>query len=268
MKTKKSFKHYGRLFLSLKELSTWRVRFILDINKQVGNHAEKTGSIKLDLCKEEVSRKYIFRRPGVGMKFLDIGAGDGKLTYLLGITRNMKFDQSFYDSNLMMFKYKYKYYGVDLELQPGSTEKSLLLCDICRPDFLVAHKDQIGKFDVVYSNNVFEHLEDPFCAARNVWNLCRDGGLIVTIVPFAQRYHESPNDYFRYTNRGIEKLFEVAGGVKVIESGYDIKGRRNNWQGSGLNNDIVPRDNFGAWRETWFTVCVLEKAGFNEKVAE
>jgi len=56
--------------------------------------------------------------------------------------------------------------------------------------------------------------------------------------------------------------------VKVIESGYDIKGRRNNWQGSGLNNDIVPRDNFGAWRETWFTVCVLQKAGFNEKVAE
>jgi SAM-dependent methyltransferase len=121
------------------------------------------------------------------------------------------------------------------------------------------HRDQICEFDVVYSNNVFEHLEDPFCAARNIWGLCREGGLIVTVVPFAQRHHESPNDYFRYTNRGIEKLFEVAGGVTAIESGYDIIGRRNNWQGSGLNNDIVPKDNFGAWRETWFTVCVLQK---------
>ena len=140
-----------------------------------------------------------------------------------------------------------------------------ILGNICDVQFLENHTDQIGEFDVVYSNNVFEHLYDPFCAARNIWHLCRDGGLIVTIVPFAQRFHESPDDYFRYTHRGLERIFEIAGGVKVIESGYDIKGRRNNWQGSGLKNDIVPVDNFGAWRETWFTVCVLQKNEFNIK---
>ena len=249
-----------RVIQQLKESSTYRVRLILDVNKLVGNHSIKIGSIKSDLCKEEVSRRFVLERPGVGMKFLDVGARDGQLTYLLGITRNMKFDKNFYDANLIVFNKKYEYFGVDLELeQLVGVQSKVILGDICKTDFMDLHKDQLGEFDVIYSNNVFEHLEDPFCAAQNIWKLCRSGGLIITIVPFAQRYHEDPNDYFRFTHRGVEKIFEVAGGVKVIESGYDIKGRRNNWQGSGSNNDIVPLDNFGAWRETWFTISVLQK---------
>lgn len=152
------------------------------------------------------------------------------------------------------------YFGLDLKVaQLDADQPEVVVGDICKVNFMEDHKDQLGQFDVVYSNNVFEHLENPFCAAQNIWSLCRDGDLIVTVVPFSQRYHESPNEYFRYTHRGIEKLFEVAGNVKVIESGYDFMGRRNNWQGTGLFNDIVPRDNFGAWRETWFTVCILQK---------
>lgn len=260
MKTNSFSNILNRLFLSVKELSTYRIRLILDINKRVGNHSIKTTSNKFDLCKEEVSRLHILGRSGFGMKFLDVGARDGQLTYLLGVTTNMKFDQSFYETNLITFKEKYVYFGVDLEVaQLDADQPEVIVGDICKVDFMKDHKGQMGEFDVVYSNNVFEHLEDPFCAARNIWSLCRDGGLIVTVVPFSQRYHESPNDYFRYTNRGIEKLFEVAGGVQVIESGYDLMGRRNNWQGTGSFNDIVPRDKFGAWRETWFTVSVLQK---------
>jgi len=59
------------------------------------------------------------------------------------------------------------------------------------------------------------------------------------------------------------RQFEVAGGVKVIESGYDFMARRDNWQGSGSLNDIVPRDKFGDWRETWFTDCVLQKTQYS-----
>ena len=84
-----------RLFLAVREFSTYRVRLILDINKKVGNHALKT-----------TSRLHILGRPGFGMKFLDVGARDGELTYLLGVTTNMKFDQSFYETNLITFKEK------------------------------------------------------------------------------------------------------------------------------------------------------------------
>ena len=80
----------------------------------------------------------------------------------------------------------------------------------------------------------------------------------------SKRYHKDSDDYFRFTHRGMEKIFELAGELKVLESGYDIEERRNNWQGSGSNNDVVPLDNFGAWRETWFTVSVLQKVSTHD----
>ena len=84
-------------------------------------------------------------------------------------------------------------------------------------------------------------------------------GACITIVPFSQRYHESPVDCFRYTHEGIRYLFENEMEIEIIAQGYDIDGRRNNWNGVGLNNDYVPEDNFGAWRETWFTVFIFKK---------
>lgn len=47
--------------------------------------------------------------------------------------------------------------------------------------------------------------------------------------------------------------------IEIIAQGYDIDGRRNDWNGTGNSNDYVPRDNFGAWRETWFTVFIFKK---------
>ncbi len=37
----------------------------------------------------------------------------------------------------------------------------------------------------------------------------------------------------------------MVGDLEVLETGYDIIGRRNDWQGSGEHNDIVPTDRFG-----------------------
>jgi hypothetical protein len=45
----------------------------------------------------------------------------------------------------------------------------------------------------------------------------------------------------------------------VLVSGYDLRGRRNNWQGDGTAADLVPVDRFGAWRENWFVVTIVRK---------
>ena len=111
----------------------------------------------------------------------------------------------------------------------------------------------------MYSNNVFEHLRRPWTAARNAVWLLAPGGICITIAPFAIRYHESPVDYFRYTHSGLAALFEDAGPVRTLLSGYDISGRRNDWQGQGATHDVCPEDRFGAWRENWFVVTVVEK---------
>jgi SAM-dependent methyltransferase len=206
--------------------------------------------------KEKVSRENIFSVLGNNLNFLDVGARDGRLTYLLGIDGNLNYDKTLHEKNLEEFRSKYNYYGMDINPSDAS---NILMGDICEPNYIQEHDEFIEFFDVIYSNNVFEHLKNPFIAMKNISAMLKPNGTIITIVPFSQRYHESPGDYFRYTHKGVEALLESCGKFRAIVSGYDLLGRRNNWQGGGDANDIVPLDSFGAWRETWFTVNISKK---------
>ena len=233
-------------------------RLIVDNERKLGNFGLKPSGYRTDFNKEDLARRYILDRAGSGMAFLDVGARDGELTYLLGIQGKLDFDQIFYEENQRHFYKKYKYFGMDLS---PSNDSQVISGDACSPTYVTEHEGFRQFFDVIYSNNVFEHFERPWIAAQNLTQFLKPGGIVVTIVPFSQRYHESPGDYFRYTHKGLEALFKAAGEFEVLESGYDIQGRRVNWQGLGEANDIVPVDRFGAWRETWFTVSVLRKRG-------
>jgi SAM-dependent methyltransferase len=238
----------------------WRPRLIVDSAIAVGRPGPARATYRNDLDKEEVSRRYILeelpaRSSGARLRFLDVGGRDGELTYLLGGTAPLAFDAEVRRRNKQKFDSLYDYFCVDL-IPAGP---NVLHGDICDRAFLDAYHGFLGSFDIVYSNNVFEHLARPWVAAEVLLALLRPGGLCVTIVPFSQRYHESPGDYFRYTHTGISKLFETAGPVRVLEAGYDIRARRYDWQGSGEANDVVPVDRYGAWRETWFAVSVVEK---------
>jgi SAM-dependent methyltransferase len=233
------------------------LRLIVDTEKRVGDGAEIAATIPLlASSKEEVSREHVFGHPGVGLNFLDVGARDGALTYLLGISGNLEYDDARYRANLEAFRKKYNYYGMDLHADGAP---NVLVGDICSPRYLDDHAAFASFFDVVYSNNVFEHLRQPWMAAQNILRLLRVGGLGIVITPFSQRYHQVPEDYFRYTHVGLRSLFEDAAAVEVMTCAYDVSGRRNDWQGSGAVGDVVPEDKFGAWRETWFTVLAFRK---------
>ena len=249
---------FNRLSARIQRLVRPRLHIIFDRERRLGDFSTASIGYKTDLIKEEVSRRNVLGRPGEGLCFLDVGARDGELTYLLGINKNLDFDRAFYAQNLISFRSKYTYFGMDLL---PSSDSQVLSGDACDPEYVDKHPEYREKFDVIYSNNVFEHFNQPWIAAQNLTKLLKVGGVVITIVPFAQRYHESPGDFYRYTHKGIEFLFDSAGHYEVLESGYDICGRRTNWQGGGDHNDIVPIDNFGAWRETWFTVNVMRKLG-------
>ena len=57
---------------------------------------------------------------------------------------------------------------------------------------------------------------------------------MITIAPFAWRYHPVPVDYFRYSHDGLSFLFERTNKIERVISGYDLSGRRANllmeWQ--------------------------------------
>jgi len=70
-------------------------------------------------------------------------------------------------------------------------------------------------FDAVFSTWVLEHLREPsffFCEAYRV--LSADGFIVVT-VPFIQRKHGSPFDYWRFTDTTLMHMARAAGFVYV-----------------------------------------------------
>ena len=219
------------------------------------NNPEVTYKI---LNKEEESRRFIFEQKentDEKRQFLDVGGRDGSLGYLLGDKGNFSFNKTFYEENKQKFNKKFNYFGLDI-LPAGD---NVLFGDICSHEFKNKYKGKECFFDVIYSNNVFEHLNKPWVAAQNIDFLLKKGGVVITVAPFSTRYHSVPDDYFRYTHTAIESLFSDYSDYEVLKTGYDIQGRRNNWQGDGTVNDIVPVDSFGAWRETWFTFTALRK---------
>ena len=134
----------------------------------------------------------------------------------------------------------------------------MVIGDICVNEYLTENKDFIDFFDVIYSNNVFEHLQNPFVAMKNINKMLKVNGVVVTVVPFAARYHQSPGDYFRYTHQGLQAILSEAGEFETLISGYDITKRRANYQGKKVQ-DIVPVDSFGAWRENWDVINISMK---------
>lgn len=231
-------------------------RLILDRDPRRGRHDLDPPAVAYDtsLVKEQVARDHVFALEGEGLRFLDVGARDGRLDYLLGVRRDLEYDAAFHEQNLRRFQAKFQYFGLDLE--PDSAQ-DMLTVDLCADSDPVFEAYR-GTFHVVYSNNVFEHLRRPWVAAGHIADLLRPEGVCITIAPFSIRYHAVPGDYFRYTHEGLTALF-VDQGLEPLVSGYDIQGRRTDWQGHGTNDDLVPTDRFGAWRENWFTVSVVRK---------
>lgn len=66
-------------------------------------------------------------------------------------------------------------------------------------------------FDLIVSNEVFEHLEDPMTVLKNLSKLQKKGQKIYITTPFLARQHGAPQDFQRWTEIGLERLLRDAG---------------------------------------------------------
>src|SRR5258705_2157192 len=64
-----------------------------------------------------------------------------------------------------------------------------------------------GSFDAVVSNAVLEHVRKPWIIADELWRILKPGGRIFIKLPFLNVIHDE-RDYNRYTDRGLEALFD------------------------------------------------------------
>jgi SAM-dependent methyltransferase len=62
-------------------------------------------------------------------------------------------------------------------------------------------------FDVVLCTQTLEHAEDPRRAVRELRRVVAPGGRVLASTHGVQVYHPNPDDYWRWTHAGLERLF-------------------------------------------------------------
>jgi SAM-dependent methyltransferase len=68
-----------------------------------------------------------------------------------------------------------------------------------------------GSLTVVISQEVIEHVADPWRVVGEAARVLKPGGRLYLQAPFVIGYHPSPRDYWRFTAEGLRRLVESAG---------------------------------------------------------
>lgn len=79
--------------------------------------------------------------------------------------------------------------------------------------------DWSNRFDCFIAHAVWEHLERPWIAAREVARVLAPGGVFLVVTHQTFPLHGYPNDYFRFSREALRLLFED-GGLEVAGCDY------------------------------------------------
>lgn len=108
--------------------------------------------------------------------------------------------------------------SVTLADWPNSLHENPLLdvvVDLNRP--LIQFES--SSFDTVILSDVLEHIFEPRQLLTEISRILRPGGHVILNVPFIYPLHETPHDYYRFTNYTLEKFAAEAGLVVVSIDG-------------------------------------------------
>jgi SAM-dependent methyltransferase len=67
-----------------------------------------------------------------------------------------------------------------------------------------------ASFDVVLCLQVLEHVPDPAAAVRELRRVVRPGGRVLASTHGIYPFHPNPDDLWRWTHQGLERLFRTA----------------------------------------------------------
>jgi SAM-dependent methyltransferase len=85
--------------------------------------------------------------------------------------------------------------------------------DICAAPVMDKQLDRPRKFDLILANQVWEHLDRPYAATKNIRRMLKKGGHFWVAVPFFVPFHAAPMDNSRWSARGLKNL--------LVECGFD-----------------------------------------------
>ena len=113
------------------------------------------------------------------------------------------------------------------------------------PEFDICSSVLNEQFDLIFAEQVFEHLLWPYRAGKHVYQMLRPGGYFLMTTPFLVRIHEVPVDCSRWTETGIRYF--------LAECGFDLE----RIQTGSWGNIACVRANFVRWaryRRWWHSL--------------
>jgi SAM-dependent methyltransferase len=79
------------------------------------------------------------------------------------------------------------------------------------------------KFDIVISQEVLEHVKNPWKAVSEIYRVLKKGGVAYIQLPFIIGFHPCPNDYWRFSKEGIEELI-LSSDMKIVRTEITVGG--------------------------------------------
>lgn len=76
-----------------------------------------------------------------------------------------------------------------------------------------------GVFDAVVCESLLEHVVEPTRVIAEMRRVLKPGGKIYLMVPFLFGFHAAPNDFYRFTHRGLEHRMQGFATDAIIVSG-------------------------------------------------
>ena len=73
-----------------------------------------------------------------------------------------------------------------------------------------------GSFDIVLCTQTLEHVADPARAIRELRRVVARGGRVLASTHGVQVYHPNPDDLWRWTHAGLERLFRENGNWSAV----------------------------------------------------
>jgi SAM-dependent methyltransferase len=132
-----------------------------------------------------------------------------------------------------------------LEISPGHDIMSVAYRSytaVQHPEFDICRGVLPHTFDLIIADQVFEHVERPWVAVKNVHAMLRDGGSFLIMTPFLIKIHETPIDCSRWTETGLKYLLN--------EGGFDMD-KIQTWS---WGNRACVKSNLGRWTAMGFNL--------------
>jgi len=106
--------------------------------------------------------------------------------------------------------------------------------DVCADPFTDG-EGNVVQHDIILAEQIWEHLDRPYRATKNILTMLKSGGYFWLASPFFARHHAVPVDCSRWSARGLKNL--------LIECGFDeTKIRAEQWGNRACaRRDMRPR---------------------------